>query len=150
MVHFEIDNNSDVPIWLQLRKRLIYLINTGHLKPGEQLPTVRGLATDLAINYNTVNKAYMSMVQNGYLVATRGRGVFVSNIIETDEEETLLDAEALLDEYIERCREIGLSAWGVRKVLAKRLRALDADRPEEEKQANKNKIVRITKTKSSG
>ncbi|MCL1798526.1 MAG: GntR family transcriptional regulator [Eggerthellaceae bacterium] len=129
MILFEVDNGSDVPIWVQLRKRLVYLINTGHYKPGDQLPTVRGLASDLAINYNTVNKAYLSMIHDGYLTSARGRGVFVSDTAGADDE-TELEAEGLLDEFIAQCQEIGLSSWGVRKILAKRLRALDAERDE--------------------
>ena len=125
MIHFEVDSESDVPIWVQLRKRLVFLINTGHYKQGDQLPTVRGLASDLSINYNTVNKAYLSMIHDGYLTSARGRGVFV-NATDGTEDEMELEADGLLDEFIERCHELGLSAWGVRKILAKRLRALDA------------------------
>jgi GntR family transcriptional regulator len=127
---FEIDSTSDVPLWVQLRQRLVHLINTGHYKPGDQLPTVRGLASELSINYNTVNKAYLSMIQDGYITSTRGRGVFVSAESSADEE-LVLEAEGLLDEFIETCRDIGLSSWEVRKLLAKRLRALDAARDEE-------------------
>jgi hypothetical protein len=47
-----------------------------------------------------------------------------------DEAETSLEAETLLNDCIEHCRELGLSAWGVRKLLAKRLRELDAERDE--------------------
>ena len=129
MILFEVDNTSDVPIWVQLRRRLVFLINTGHYKPGDQLPTVRGLASDLSINYNTVNKAYLSMIHDGYLTSTRGRGVFVSETAGADDE-TELVADGLLDEFIEQCQEIGLSSWGVRKILAKRLRALDEERDE--------------------
>jgi len=129
MILFEVDNTSDVPIWVQLRQRLVYLINTGHYKPGDQLPTVRGLAADLSINYNTVNKAYLSMIHDGYLTSTRGRGVFVGESTGTDDETDLV-AEGLLDEFIEQCQGIGLSSWGIRKMLAKRLRALDAERDE--------------------
>jgi GntR family transcriptional regulator len=125
---FEVDNNSDVPIWVQLRQRLVYLINSGHYKPGDQLPTVRGLAADLSINYNTVNKAYLSMANDGYLTSARGRGVFVSESVSLSDTEQTLEAEGLLDEFIERCHDLGLSAWGIRKLLAKRLRALDAQR----------------------
>ena len=130
MVHFEVDNSSDIPLWVQLRQRLVYLINTGHYKPGDQLPTVRGLASELSINYNTVNKTYLSMVQDGYLISTRGRGVFVSESIALDEDEQTLEAESLLDDFIENCLDLGLSAWGVRKLLAKRLRTLDKQRDE--------------------
>jgi GntR family transcriptional regulator len=124
---FEIDTTSDVPLWVQLRQRLVHLINNGHYKPGDQLPTVRGLASELSINYNTVNKAYLSMIQDGYITSARGRGVFVSAASEADEE-LVLEAEGLLDEVIEAFRGLGLSSWEVRKLFAKRLRSLDAAR----------------------
>ncbi|MDR1088972.1 MAG: GntR family transcriptional regulator [Coriobacteriales bacterium] len=129
MILFEVDSASDVPLWVQLRRRLVFLINTGHYEPGDQLPTVRALASELSINYNTVNKAYLSMVHDGYLTSTRGRGVFVCEIAGT-EDESELEADGLLDEFIEQCHGLGLSSWGVRKILAKRLRALDAERDE--------------------
>jgi GntR family transcriptional regulator len=121
---FEVDHASDVPLWVQLRQRLVYLIDSGHYKPGDQLPTVRGLAAELSINYNTVNKAYLSMTRDGYITSTRGRGVFVSAASEADQE-LVLEAEGLLDEFLETCRDIGLSSWEVRKLLSKRLLALD-------------------------
>ena len=67
MFPFEVDTTTDVPLWVQLRQRLIHLINSGYFKPGDQLPTVRGLASEISINYNTVNKAYLSLVSDGYL-----------------------------------------------------------------------------------
>ena len=65
MISFKVDETSDVPLWVQLRQRIAYLINSGVLKPGEKLPTVRGLASEISINYNTVNKAYLSWVSDG-------------------------------------------------------------------------------------
>ena len=73
MISFKVDETSDVPLWVQLRQRIAYLINSGVLKPGEKLPTVRGLASEISINYNTVNKAYLSLVSDGYLESTRGQ-----------------------------------------------------------------------------
>jgi GntR family transcriptional regulator len=129
MILFEVNHESDVPIWVQLRKRLVYLINTGHYQPGDQLPTVRGMASELSINYNTVNKAYLSLAHDGYITSTRGRGVFVNETTAATDE-TELEAEGMLDEFIEHCQDIGLSSWGIRKLLAKRLRILDAERDE--------------------
>ena len=74
MFPFEVDPTSDLPLWVQLRNRIAYLINDGTLAPGDKLPTVRGLASEISINYNTVNKAYLSLVSDGYLESTRGRG----------------------------------------------------------------------------
>lgn len=70
-VSFEVDPTSDLPLWVQLRNRIAYLINDGTLAPGDKLPTVRGLASEISINYNTVNKAYLSLVSDGYLESTR-------------------------------------------------------------------------------
>ena len=81
---FEIDERSSVPIWLQLKNRLVYLISSGHYKPGDKLPTVRDLAISLKINYNTVNKVYQSLLHDGYLMAHRGRGTFVCDIAQPD------------------------------------------------------------------
>ena len=53
---FELDENSSIPIWLQLKNRFIYLITSGYYLPGDQLPTVRGLAADVEVNYNTVSR----------------------------------------------------------------------------------------------
>lgn len=52
MALFEIDESSGLPVWVQLRNRFVYLIKTGHYQPGDQLPSVRTLAAEAAINYN--------------------------------------------------------------------------------------------------
>lgn len=114
---FEIDETTDVPLWVQLRQRLIYLISTGYFKPGDQLPTVRGLASDISINYNTVNKAYLSLVSDGYLESTRGRGVFVRDLDVEAEEEYTREVDALLTECIGACRDLGLSLDDIQKCM---------------------------------
>ena len=58
---FEVDELSDLPIWVQLRNRIAHLIRTGYFSPGEQLPSVRSLAADAKINYNTVTRAYRDL-----------------------------------------------------------------------------------------
>ena len=58
---FVVDENSGLPIWAQLRNRLTYLIRSGALKEGEQLPGVRNLAAQAHINYNTVSRAYRDL-----------------------------------------------------------------------------------------
>lgn len=109
MFPFEVDEASDLPLWVQLRQRLIYLINSGYFKPGDQLPTVRGLASEISINYNTVNKAYLSLVSDGYLESTRGRGVFVRDLGAEAGEEFAHELDAVMDDFIDACRDMGLS-----------------------------------------
>ena len=100
MFPFEVDPTSDLPLWVQLRNRIAYLINDGTLAPGDKLPTVRGLASEISINYNTVNKAYLSLVSDGYLESTRGRGVFVTDLGAKMGAEGEGEADAVLDECI--------------------------------------------------
>ncbi|MEG0070576.1 MAG: GntR family transcriptional regulator [Raoultibacter sp.] len=124
MFAFEVDESSDLPLWVQLRNRLIYLITEGFYKPGDQLPTVRGLASDISINYNTVNKAYLSLMSEGYIVSTRGRGAFVCDL---DEEEggDAHAADKLLQDCINACLELGLTYDEIGKRLPKVLRNME-------------------------
>ena len=74
---FTVDETSDLPIWVQLRNRIAYLIKTGFFQPGEQLPSVRSMAAEAKINYNTVTKAYRDLELSSLIVSIRGRGMFV-------------------------------------------------------------------------
>ena len=73
MALFEIDESSGLPVWVQLRNRFVYLIKTGHYQPGDKLPSVRTLAAEAAINYNTVSKVYVNLESDGYVESVRGR-----------------------------------------------------------------------------
>ena len=121
---FEVDTTTDVPLWVQLRQRLIYLINSGYFKPGDQLPTVRGLASEISINYNTVNKAYLSLVSDGYLESTRGRGVFVRNFDAEADEEYATEVDGILEDCVSACRELGLSLDDVQKCMERKIKRM--------------------------
>ena len=74
----EIDFNSDEAIYVQLRNQIILGIATDQLKEGESLPSVRALAEDIGINMHTVNKAYATLRQDGFLKVDRRRGAIVA------------------------------------------------------------------------
>lgn len=109
IIKFDIDETSDIPIWVQLRNRLAYLIDSGAFKPGEKLPTVRFLASELAINYNTVNKAYLNLKTDGLIKSVRGSGVFVSDLDFMFNESYSLEAQEVIYDAINACKELGLS-----------------------------------------
>ncbi|MEG0419112.1 MAG: GntR family transcriptional regulator [Gordonibacter sp.] len=121
---FEVDATTDVPLWVQLRQRLIYLINSGYFKPGDQLPTVRGLASDISINYNTVNKAYLSLVTDGYLESTRGRGVFVRDLDAEMDADYAQEVDVLMDDCVAACRDLGMSLDDVQKCMELKIRQI--------------------------
>jgi GntR family transcriptional regulator len=79
MVDFTLDPKSGVPFYRQIIERVKYGIARGLLSPGDQLPTVRQLATDLSINPNTVLRAYREMEIEGVLDTQQGSGTFVAN-----------------------------------------------------------------------
>ena len=74
--------NNKSPIYEQLVERIEFLILNGFLKENEQLPSVRELATNLAINPNTVQKAYAYLEQEGVTYSVSGKGRFVTDNIE--------------------------------------------------------------------
>lgn len=74
----EIDFNSEEAIYVQLRNQIIVAIATSQLKEGESLPSVRNMADDIGVNMHTVNKAYSSLKQDGFLKVDRRRGAIVS------------------------------------------------------------------------
>ena len=55
---FRVDETSDLPIWVQLRNRMAYLIRTGRFKGGDPLPSIRSLSAAAATNYGTATRAY--------------------------------------------------------------------------------------------
>lgn len=74
----ELDFQSDIPIYEQLKTEIIVGIASGQLTPGERLPSVRQMASDIGINLHTVNKAYTQLKEEGYLLIHRQRGVVVN------------------------------------------------------------------------
>jgi GntR family transcriptional regulator len=73
----ELDFRSHVPIYVQIVERVKHLVATDVLKPGDQLPTVRQLAADLRVNFNTVARAYRILDEAGVISTQQGRGTFV-------------------------------------------------------------------------
>ncbi|HUO03355.1 MAG TPA: GntR family transcriptional regulator [Rhizomicrobium sp.] len=71
--------NNGVPIYVQLRDQIAAAIGRGDLQPGAQLPTMREVAVRLAIDLNTVQRAYAELEAEGLLVKVQGRGSFVAD-----------------------------------------------------------------------
>lgn len=105
----KIDPKSGMPVWVQLRNRLLYLIASGYYPVGSQLPTLHGLATQLSINYNTVNKVYQSLMRDGLVESRRGCGTIVISSTMEGRTSPATTAELLTEEYLEKLAELGLT-----------------------------------------
>lgn len=77
---FDVDPRSDVPIYQQLVDGVKEAVARGILAPGDKLPSVRDLAGRIAINPNTIAKAYQEMEREGIIETLRGRGTFVAEV----------------------------------------------------------------------
>ena len=77
MPTFSVDSRSPTPIYAQLDRAIRASIATGQLESGAQLPTVRQLAVELAVNANTVARVYAQLERDGILETRRGVGTFV-------------------------------------------------------------------------
>ena len=140
---FVVDESSDVPLWVQLRQRIMHLISTGYFKPGDKLPTVRGLAQEVSINYNTVNKAYLSLVSDGILESARGRGVFVRDVVAEEGAEHAQEVEGILDDCISACRDLGLSLEDIQQHMTRRILQLQKAQAGGESCGEGARIVRV-------
>jgi GntR family transcriptional regulator len=76
---FKLDQKSGVPVYRQIMDQVMGGIAAGSLKPGHQLPTVRQLAVDLAINPNTVVRAYRELEIRDVLTTQQGTGTFITD-----------------------------------------------------------------------
>ena len=76
-IEFRLDPASGVPTYLQLVHQVEHALRLGYLKPGDQLPKVRDVVASLAINPNTVLKAYKELEVKGLVAGRPGQGTFV-------------------------------------------------------------------------
>lgn len=107
---FALDHTSGLPVWIQIKNRIAYLIGSGAYGPGDRLPTVRALAVDLDISYNTVNRAYMDLEREGYISTRKGRGTFVSERNDVGAARAGdTSVELLIDDMIRACSASGLT-----------------------------------------
>jgi GntR family transcriptional regulator len=72
-----LDPRSREPIYTQIVEQVQHMVAAGRLKPGAQLPTVRQLAADLRVNFNTVARAYRMLHDDGVISTQQGRGTYI-------------------------------------------------------------------------
>jgi GntR family transcriptional regulator len=110
--------SSGVPIYLQLMEQVKHAIETGALRPGEQLPGIRPLAEELVINPNTVAKAYRELEHEGVVELRQGAGAFVSDKAPTKKDaDKLRAAQAAVATAIEKLRARGVTDEEIRRLF---------------------------------
>ena len=120
---FDLTDGGDLPIWVQLRDRFSYLISSGYYEPGDQLPSVRKVASEARISYNTVSKAFMSLEREGQIVTKHGSGAYVSDISSKGMDEL----ESVTEEYVNTCLEKGMALGEITQLVARIVRRMAED-----------------------
>ena len=111
-----IDHNSRIPIYEQIKTQIMSLINTGVLTPGDKLPSLRALASELSLNFNTIKKVFAQLEDDGVIESRPGAGFFVSNSA-IENKNILSKAEDELRLTLTRVRDAGLSEDAAMRIL---------------------------------
>jgi GntR family transcriptional regulator len=118
--------SSGVPIYLQVMEQVKHAIETGALRPGEQLPGIRTLAEELVINSNTIAKAYRELQHEGVIELRHGAGAFVSATAPKSKKgaDAVRLALPIVSAAIEKLRGKGLSDEEIRRLFEAELAGL--------------------------
>jgi GntR family transcriptional regulator len=114
-----------VPIYLQLMEQVKHAVETGALRPGDQLPGIRPLAEELVINPNTVAKAYRELEHEGVIELRHGAGAFVSGQTRARKVTDAIRAgQAIVSAAVEKLRARGVSDDEIRRLFEAELAGL--------------------------
>ena len=118
MFRFRLDGSSGVPPYLQLIHQVRQSLLLGYLRAGDRLPTVKELAGDLAINPNTVVKAYRQLEHEGLAGGRPGQGTFITATLAPPPPAASGSLRASLEDWFRSAEEAGLSEEAVTALIA--------------------------------
>src|SRR5208282_2307615 len=108
MIEFQLDPTSGVATYLQLVQQVHQALQLGILEPGDQLPTAQQVVAKLAINPNTVLKAYRDLEREGLVRARSGQGTFVARSMPGSDRQLQARFLATMTEWLDSARSAGL------------------------------------------
>jgi GntR family transcriptional regulator len=132
MISFRVDGRSGVPPYLQIVRQVRQALRMGVLNVGDQLPTVREVVAAVAINPNTVLKAYRDLEREGLIEVRAGQGTFVRARPPGPPPGTHSRLGRSLARWVREAREAGLDEESMESLLRVTLRAADAADSESE------------------
>lgn len=113
-----ITNNSDYPIYAQIKDQIKAIILNGELKEGDALPSMRLLSKELRISIITTKRAYEELEREGYIESHTGKGSFVKRINrEMVKETAIYEIESLFDEILDKAELAGISMGELEQIM---------------------------------
>jgi GntR family transcriptional regulator len=122
VIEFHLDPRSGVATYLQIVQQVKDALRLGTIEVGDQLPTVREVVAHLAVNPNTVAKAYRELEHEGLVVARQGRGTFVANTLAPASLHHHDALRAKLETWVEEAERAGLDEESIRALISATLR----------------------------
>jgi DNA-binding transcriptional regulator YhcF (GntR family) len=123
VIEFHLDPRSGVATYLQIVQQVKDALRLRTIDIGDQLPTVREVVADLAINPNTVAKAYRELEREGLVIARQGRGTFVAGTLTPEASLPHYDRlRAELERWLAAADEAGLDEESIRALISTTLR----------------------------
>jgi GntR family transcriptional regulator len=121
--NIQLDFRSGTPIYTQIVEQVKQQVVIGQLKPGNQLPTVRALALELRVNFNTVARAYRLLDEAGIISTQQGRGTYILEAPPPEQTDKLRQQalEALTRDYLNEAFHLGCSRDEIINVLKAQL-----------------------------
>ncbi|MGL6108225.1 GntR family transcriptional regulator [Romboutsia sp.] len=104
-----LDFNSDVPIYTQIKEQIIKSIACGELKINESLPSVRNMAEEIGVNLHTVNKSYNLLKDEGYINIDRRKGAIVNDLPLPKKDFNIEKIKSMLDLLVAESYLLGMS-----------------------------------------
>jgi GntR family transcriptional regulator len=132
VISFRVDGRSGVPPYLQIVRQVRQALRMGILDVGDQLPSVREVVAAVAVNPNTVLKAYRDLEREGLVEARAGQGTFVRALPPGPPPGTHSRLGRSLARWVREAREAGLDEESMESLLRVTLRAADAADSESE------------------
>jgi GntR family transcriptional regulator len=126
-VIFRVNQSSGIPLYHQIMEQVKHAIETGALRAGDQLPTIRKLAEDLVMNPNTVVRAYRELEHEGIVELRHGAGAFISDSV-VRRTKVMRKGQAIMQSAMERLVELGLTEEEIRRLAESELAGLQAER----------------------
>src|SRR6478735_1326981 len=128
-IEFRLDPSSGVPTYLQLVQQVEQALRLGFLQPGDQLPKVREVVAGLAINPNTVLKAYRELEHKGLASGRPGSGTFIEATLDPVTLPELAGLRRSLRRWVETATDAGLEEDGIVALVVSKLRDFRERRP---------------------
>jgi len=122
LIEFHLDPRSGVATYLQIVQQVKEALRLGTIDVGDQLPTVREVVADLAVNPNTVAKAYRDLEHEGLVVARQGRGTFVASTLAPASLRHHDELRAGLERWLASAEAAGLDEESIRALISATLR----------------------------